>query len=109
MRVMMRIVGSSSSVSSRKGRATFSSIVMELKSAALWNNMPILRRYWLNVSSDIEQMSWPLMRIRPEVGFSRRIMWRNRVLLPVPLPPRITMVSPWGKSRLTWFRMSRSP
>ena len=51
------------------------------------------------------QMSWLLMRIRPEVGCSRRMMWRNSVLLPVPLPPRITMVSPVGKSRLTWFRM----
>ena len=39
-------------------------------------------------------MSRFLIRIFPASGRSRPIMWRRRVLLPQPLPPRITMVSP---------------
>src|SRR5437870_8040720 len=39
-------------------------------------------------------ISWPKIFTEPEVGFIEPIIWRSNVLLPQPLPPMITSVSP---------------
>ena len=45
----------------------------------------------------------------PEVGRSSASRWRSSVLLPEPLPPMITMISPWRTSRSTPSRIWRAP
>ena len=54
-------------------------------------------------SSAFEQrvMSIPFTKTLPDVGRSKARICRNSVLLPEPLPPNSTMVSPCSMSRLS--------
>ena len=69
--------------------------------------MPIFCRTLLNSSSDNVVISTPSTIIWPDVGRCKPIIKRNRVLLPLPLPPKMTSVSPSAMVRLTESNITR--
>src|SRR5262249_21264924 len=79
--------------------------VSELKSAPAWNT--IAMRTCSRVSS--EAASWSLTSTRPEVGSSRPTICLSRTLLPEPLGPIRTKISPGSMSRETSFSTWRLP
>jgi hypothetical protein len=56
--------------------------------------MPNLRRTRFISASPSGTMSCPAIRIEPRSGFSRPINRRKSVVLPVPEPPMMTLISP---------------
>ena len=69
--------------------------------------MPIFLRTVLNSSSDNVVISVPSTIICPDVGRCKPISNRSNVLLPLPLPPNITNVSPSLIVRLTESKITR--
>ena len=108
-RAMMRMVMGSSSVCSRSGSMMFSPTVMELNSAPPWNATPVFFRSSFKSRALNAARSRPKSRTVPDDGRSSAIRWRRSVLLPEPLPPMMTMISPSTTSRLTPLRIWRGP
>ena len=96
-------------VCSTIGRATFSSKFIELNSAPPWNDIPTLRKIASCSSSVARCMSCPLINTWPETGVSRPTICRRSVVLPQPLPPKMTVISPRRARIFTSSRTVRSP
>ena len=94
IRTMMSMVFSSSLVCSRSGSLRFSATVMELNMAPPWKATPILRRRSMSSLAPRRPMSRPSNSRLPALGCSRPMRWRSKVLLPEPLAPMMTMISP---------------
>jgi len=88
----------------RRGNSTFSATVRESYRAAFWKTNPMRLRMSLRGCSARVVSSWPSTWMDPESGHWRPIRWRSSTLLPVPLRPSTTRVSP----RATWRLTSRS-
>src|SRR5215211_5056772 len=78
----------------QSGALLASLTVSEASSAPDWNSIPNRRRTRSSSRSFILVISSPKSFTQPEVGFMAPIICRSRVLLPQPLPPIITSVSP---------------
>ena len=100
---MISMMGSASAVNSRRGKAMFSSIVSELKSADSWNVTPMVLRMRFSSRGEQWLMSTPCTCTVPEDGRSSPMICRSIVLLPEPLPPSSTSTSPRCTSRFTPF------
>ena len=88
------------SVNSSSGRQTFSSTVIEPKSAPLWYMTPNLRSSRRRSSPSAVTMSSPSKRIRPAAGGGRaRSCVFSSELFPHPDPPRMTKTSPRRTSK----------
>src|SRR5712692_6942874 len=69
--------------------------------------MAIRARIGTMSRSDNPTISCPSMRMEPESGRSRPRIRRSMVVLPPPLPPRITTVCPEGISMVKSLRTGR--
>src|SRR3990167_5934957 len=96
-----RMAGDVIVVCSRNGKPTFSSTVIESKSAAPWNSMPNFMR---SLSSDWPE-SWvtstPSMDTEPSSGFMSPMMCLRSTDFPQPERPMITIVCPVGTVKFT--------
>ena len=73
-------------------------------------------RYWNTQGESLRkaflsmvEMSCPPMTMLPPMGLERPMIWRRRVDLPQPEPPRITETAPPGRTPLTSVSTLRSP
>ena len=89
-----------SSVCSWNGSATFSASVMELQRAPFWYSTPVRRSWAARSSSSMSQRGRPSSRTVPSDGRSSPIRCFSSVLLPEPLPPMITKISPCSTSKV---------
>src|SRR5580704_16750532 len=71
--------------------------------------MPNFLRISSRSSLVMAEKFFPRIHTSPELGCSNPTSVRSSVLLPEPEPPRITIVSPAGTSKLIPCRISRSP
>ena len=86
---------------SRRAKAMFSPVLMESKSAPIWNSMPIFLRM-VRVSKNLGVlMVTPSTDTSPPSGCNRPIMCFKMTDLPPPDLPMMTMVSPRRMSRFT--------
>ncbi len=69
-----------------------------------WNIMLTGRSY-----GAISLMSWPSMKILPEVGVSKPANMRSKVVLPEPEPPSRQKISPRCTCSETSFTATKSP
>ena len=106
---MMSMVFSSRCASSRSGSFTFSATFMELNSAPNWKATPILRRSSSFSSAFRLPISLPSSLTLFFTGGIRPTRWRSSVVLPDPLPPMITMISPSWTCMVTSNRTWRGP
>ena len=97
------------SVCCKSGSATFSPTVRDASSAPDWNSIPKRSRTRSISRSLIPVTSSPKSFTDPEVGFMEPIMCRSKVLLPQPLPPMITSVSPRCTLKEISSSTARSP
>ena len=86
---------------SRSGNARFPSTLIESKSAALWNSIPIFRRTAVSLRSGRPMMSSPSTSTSPESGFIRPMRCFSTTLLPQPERPSTTSVFPSSTVRST--------
>ena len=87
----------------------FSSTVMESKSAPPWKRMPTLRRMLASWRSPKPMMFWPSIQISPSLGCIRPMRFFRSTLLPPPLRPMMTSVSPLPTLMSTPRRISCAP
>jgi hypothetical protein len=106
---MSAITPGLSSVCSRIGIATFSPTVIEWKSAAPWNSIPIRRRQARSPSADRRVMSSPPTITRPPSGASVPARIRSSVLFPSPESPITTVTLRSGTSKDTPSYTTRPP
>src|SRR5207245_9233782 len=78
----------------------FSRTFIESKSAPPWNSIATFLRTGISSSSSYPAISSPSTITRPRSGRWRPMMCRIRTDLPLPLPPRTTMVSPLRMSKV---------
>ena len=78
-------------LSSRSGKAMFSSTLNAENSAPCWNSMPTRLAAPRRPSS---AAGWPSTWISPAAGRSSPRIWRSSTVLPVPEPPTIDSTSP---------------
>src|SRR5262252_10518230 len=71
--------------------------------------MPTFLRTGIRSSSDSPEMSTPSTTTLPRSGTIKPMVWRSNTDLPLPLPPKITMVSPRCTSRSTPLSTLFSP
>jgi len=95
-------------LSSRSGKAMFSSTVKAENSAPCWNSMPTRLAAPRRPSS---ATGLPSTVISPFVGCSSPSIWRSNTVLPVPEPPTSDSTSPRTtvRSRSLWITASFSP
>ena len=74
---------------------------MESNRAPPWKSIPTFFRTGTSSSSASPVTSVPSTVTRPRSGESSPMVWRRSTDFPLPLPPRITMVSPSRTSRFT--------
>src|SRR5262245_12687553 len=99
----------SRSPTSRNGNAMLSSTVIESKSAPLWKSIPTFSRITPSWRSFIPMMFWPWIQISPESGSINPIKCFSKTVLPPPLRPISTSVSPVRISRSTPHKISCCP
>ena len=86
------------------GKATFSNIVIESKSAPNWKTTANFSLYLSNSLIPSLVISTPSISTCPLSGLRRPIMCLRRTLLPPPLLPRMAVTSPVSILRLTPLR-----
>ncbi len=96
-------------VCSTRGKAMFSSTLMESKRAECWNSIPKWCRIRSRARFDIAVTSFPWNRIRPEVGSSRPMICFTSTDFPDPEAPMIAVTRPSRIGRSTPLRTSVSP
>ncbi|MCY1507773.1 hypothetical protein D9M68_420600 [compost metagenome] len=98
------ISGRDSSPASFNGRATFSATVLDDSRLKCWKIIPTRWRKRRRPSLSRAVTSSPSMTMRPPEGSSRRLIRRNRVLLPAPEWPIRPKTSPLWMARSVGFR-----
>ena len=104
---MSRIIASSRSVCSRKGKATFSNTVRSVNSAPNWNSMPRRRRNLNSCSLLRASTTSPSKRTAPWVAACTPPISRSSVVLPQPDPPRMEVTLPRPNNSETSLRIVR--
>ncbi len=79
----------------------FSPTVSESKSAPCWKSMATLRRTGTSASSSSPWRTTPSTSTSPASGMRSAFMCFKSTLLPEPLPPSTTSVSPAGTSSVS--------
>jgi len=83
----------------------FSASVIELHKAPCWYSTPKRRISCSRPGGSASQKLTPLYSTWPRAGCLSPIIWRISVLLPQPLPPMMTKMSPRRMVKLrSWIR-----
>ena len=86
---------------SRRGKAMFSSTLIESKRAPLWKSIPTFLRMGPSCRSERFVMFSSPIQTSPESGWMRPMRCLSKTLFPLPERPRTTQVSPRTISKST--------